>query len=208
MIYWNKYSLCTFSYRIDWNILCTTAVKVFCLIVMLWSVYLMLAVKYTIVDLSLVFFCQFFLCFEMNIKKKWNEINVVTGQMREKKRMFTWCNHRTEQMDVLRTMNFQANGTDNTIHKKYIINTRIAMPQKKKHTPYIEKGEKNWINKKMCMIFFLCSTENQNVCTKHLNWYDHYDNIRWLFFLYRHPLILRMKLFTLRMGKMRTQKKK
>lgn len=35
--------------------------------------------------------------------------------------MFTWCNHRTEQMDVLRTMNFQANGTDNTIHKKYII---------------------------------------------------------------------------------------
>lgn len=45
-----------------------------------------------------------------------------------------------------------------------------------------ENREKIRINEKNMYQFFLRSAENQNVCT-YLNWYDHYDNIRWLFLL-------------------------
>lgn len=110
---------------------------------------------------------DFFVYFlSMNTKSEMKQMQ--SPAKREKKRittkMFTWCNHRTEQMDVLRTMNFQANGTDNTIHTHKIhYNTRIAIRRKKNWKKAMNNNKKNCINKKKCVSVF-CAQQKIRMC--------------------------------------------
>lgn len=81
------------------------------------------------------FVVLFFHDFQWIQKTKWNKYGRWPIENKKKNKiatkMFTWCSHRTEQMDVLRTMNFQANGTDNTIYKKTHYSARTAICREK-----------------------------------------------------------------------------